>query len=170
MEKLALVILFVILLFFFLYKKKNKHQRNIISSKKIISKINNFKHPGQKINYLRKTDPFVFEEILLTAFENNGYNIKRNKRYTGDNGIDGVVYNKKGETFLIQAKRYSNYINLQHVKDFNEILLKKGYKGFFIHSGKTGKKSKDEFRGSNMVIISGNNLIKLINNEYKEVF
>ncbi|MEX6059375.1 restriction endonuclease [Enterobacter hormaechei] len=42
-----------------------------------------------KINYLRKIDPFVFEELLLEGFEAHGFRTIRNKRYTGDGGIDG---------------------------------------------------------------------------------
>ncbi len=36
----------------------------------------------QKINYLRKIDPFVFEELLLEGFEAHGFRTIRNKRYT----------------------------------------------------------------------------------------
>ncbi|WP_192840691.1 restriction endonuclease, partial [Enterobacter hormaechei] len=43
------------------------------------------------MNYLRKIDPFVFEELLLEGFEAHGFRTIRNKRYTGDGGIDGQV-------------------------------------------------------------------------------
>ena len=44
---------------------------------------------GYKIAYLRKIDPFTFEELLLEGFESHGFRTIRNKRHTGDGGIDG---------------------------------------------------------------------------------
>jgi len=40
------------------------------------------------IAYLRKIDPYVFEELLLEALLSKGFKITRNKRYSGDGGID----------------------------------------------------------------------------------
>ncbi|MGM8474744.1 restriction endonuclease, partial [Enterobacter hormaechei subsp. steigerwaltii] len=73
----------------------------------------------QKINYLRKIDPFVFEELLLEGFEAHGFRTIRNKRYTGDGGIDGQVIIGKYR-YLIQAKRYRGHIALQHVQEFDD--------------------------------------------------
>ncbi len=47
-------------------------------------------HFGQKIAYLRKIDPFVFEELLLEGFERRGFEVIRNRRYTGDGGLMAV--------------------------------------------------------------------------------
>ena len=158
-----LVILFVGLVFF---PKKTKHQRNVLNSKTIILKLNSFKFDGQKLNYLKKINPFVFEELVLSAFEKKGFTIKRNKKYTGDGGIDGVMFDKENTKYLIQAKRYANYINLAHIKDFGVLLNQKKCKGFFVHTGKTGKGSSAEVGlYSNMEIISGSKLINLITNE-----
>ncbi|MGS6531656.1 restriction endonuclease, partial [Enterobacter hormaechei] len=44
---------------------------------------------AQIINYLRKIDAFVFEELLLEGFEAHGFRTMRIKRYSGDGGIDG---------------------------------------------------------------------------------
>src|SRR5699024_1294775 len=46
-------------------------------------------HDGQRLAYLRKIDPLAFEELLLVVAELRGWKIQRNKRYTGDGGIDG---------------------------------------------------------------------------------
>ncbi|MCS5932703.1 restriction endonuclease [Klebsiella pneumoniae subsp. pneumoniae] len=37
----------------------------------------------------------MFEELLLEGFEAHGFRTIRNKRYTGDGGIDGQVNNRK---------------------------------------------------------------------------
>lgn len=158
---------YILIAFFFIFTlllsiKKSRHRRNVIKSKKIIKKINTFNYSGQKINYLRKVDPFVFEELILSAFEKKGFEILRNKKYTGDGGIDGTIYDIQNNKYLIQAKRYSNHINLAHIKEFGALLQENKCKGFFIHTGKTGKQSLKESYNYNMTIISGNKLIELI--------
>lgn len=113
--------------------------------------------------HLRKIDPFVFEELLLNAFELKGYKVIRNKKYTGDGGIDGIVYDHHGNKILIQAKRYSSYINPKHVATFQLLLpKKKAVKGFFIHTGKTSPGTRDQFRHSNIILIGGSKLLDLI--------
>ena len=162
-----LFLFFVGVIIYFLFKKvlrkNSKHTHNIKLSARILNKINTFEYSGQKINYIRKIDPFVFEELVLNAFESKGYKIKRNKRYTGDGGIDGIIYSKSNRVVILQVKRYSSYIKLQHLKDFKFLIIKnKAAYGYFIHTGKTGKFSKEFAAGSNINIISGNKLIELI--------
>ena len=118
--------------------------------------------PGQAINYLRKINPYVFEELVLTGFEERGYKIIRNKRYSGDGGMDGMVI-RNGEEFLVQSKRYTGYISNAHVEAFSRLCTRRCRKGFFVHTGKTGGKSKDvvSYFG-NVDIISGDRLLALI--------
>lgn len=154
---LCLVILVVILL-----PTKNKHKKQRDTSQKVYAKIKSFSFEGQMINYLRKIDPFVFEEFLLDCFERKGYKVIRNKRYTGDGGIDGKVI-IDNQIHLIQAKRYSSHINKQHLFEFISLVESKKAKGLFIHTGRTGKGSKElTYNSSDVKIISGNELIELI--------
>src|SRR3546814_1079086 len=53
--------------------RARRHRRKRRQAQKAIAKINAFEHPGQRIAYLRKIDPFAFEELLLDAFERQGY-------------------------------------------------------------------------------------------------
>lgn len=145
------------------YPRISKHKRNIIKSKKIILKLKEFKHPGQKINYLRKIDPFVFEELLLSAFEIKGYRIIRNKKYTGDGGLDGTIIDEDNNQILIQAKRYKSYIHKQDLMLFQELVQRRNCKGFFIHTGKTSKNSLLFADNEHISIYSGNKLLELLN-------
>jgi len=96
---------------------------------------------AQAIVYLRKLNPFVFEELILSCFHESGYHITRNKRYTGDGGIDGIVY-KNNEKFIIQAKRYKGYIQKKHLDSFQNLIKKTNASGgFFVHTGKTGQET-----------------------------
>ncbi|MCF2001567.1 MULTISPECIES: restriction endonuclease [Enterobacteriaceae] len=115
-----------------------------------------------QINYLRKIDPFVFEELLLEGFEAHGFRTIRNKRYTGDGGIDGQVIIGKYR-YLIQAKRYRGHIALQHVQEFEKLLKRHNCRGLFCHTGKTGAGSKSvSIASERMEIISGQRLIDLL--------
>lgn len=138
--------------------KKNKHFYKIQTAKKVYKNINNIKNNnnGWMFSYLRKIDPFVFEELILLTFKKHGFKVKRNRRYTRDGGIDGLV-KKDGKKYLIQAKRYSNYINLAHVKEFIKVCQEQKFCGYFIHTGKTGTETKK--------LIKNNPQIKLINGE-----
>ncbi len=153
----------------FLFKKskggKVKHLRNINKSKKIISKIRQIKNPAQTMSYLRKIDPFVFEEVILTALELDGFKVVRNERYTGDGGIDGKVY-LGGELYYIQAKRYPGKVVTSHIIEFEDIVIRDGVKGLFIHTGSTPLPGKEFAKKSNHIeIISGRKLLKLLSPE-----
>ena len=165
--KLAIGFLLVLLLLLLLTKRKfNRHKYNWKQAIKVRSTLMSFSGEAleaRRISYLRKIDAFVFEELLLYSFQQNGAKIIRNKKYTGDGGIDGKVIDNMGNS-LVQAKRYTNHINLQHVKDFTELINndKWANHGYFVHTGKTGKGVYDVLASSNVTLISGSKLLDLI--------
>lgn len=125
--------------------------------------------PGQKIAYLKKINPYVFEELVLIGFGRHGYKVTRNRRYSGDGGIDGRV-SLGGEDYLIQCKRYKDHINPAHVEAFAKLCMYERKKGFFVHTGKTGTKSRDHAGGYGhwVKIISGNRLVGLLDKDNDE--
>lgn len=140
-------------------KKKRWRQK---AAKRVLVKLQTLDSLPKKIAYLRKIDAFIFEELILEAFERRGCRVKRNKRYTGDGGIDGKFWIKK-QLYLVQAKRYSNHISAAHVRDFVSLCAKHRSKGIFVHTGRTGKLSKEIAQQcSNVTIISGERLIQLV--------
>ncbi len=111
---------------------------------------------------LRKMNSYAFEELLLTCCQSQGWQIERNFRYTGDGGLDGRV-TIAGRLYLIQAKRYRGYINLKHIRDFNQVIQReKAYGGFFIHSGKTGELAKELLREYQISLLSGQRLVNFV--------
>lgn len=155
------------LIYLILSKKKylgiKTHSWRQVSSKKVLRKIRNFETPGQIINYLKKIDAFVFEEIILdTLSERPDITVKRNKRYTGDKGIDGQFLIKRDNQYfkgIIQAKRYKSYINNKDVELFKaNIEAEKADIGLFIHTGKTGGKVYEHIN-DNLILISGAKLV-----------
>ncbi|SNS68211.1 restriction system protein [Sphingomonas laterariae] len=111
---------------------------------------------------LRAMDPLAFEELLLEAFEQRGNPVIRNRRYTGDGGVDGEVI-VEGVRFLIQAKRYRETIRPEHVRAFAALCASRRQPGLFIHTGRTGGASRDALAAAPGVeIISGNSLLELL--------
>ncbi|EGT3611402.1 restriction endonuclease [Morganella morganii] len=139
-----------------------RHRRYRRQAARVLQKLPMFGSDGRRLCYLRKINPFVFEELLLLAFERQGYRVKRNLRYSGDGGLDGQVW-IDGQHFLIQAKRYSRAINPQHVADFARLLKQRHTAGLFIHTGRTGVKSRIEaVQSAQLHIISGQKLLVLL--------
>lgn len=154
---------------FFRLFGKIRHKIRIKKAKKISKKLleikrNNNNYKAISFGYLRKINPFVFEELVLSSIENQGKIIKRNKSYSKDGGLDGIFYDKKYGKILVQSKRYKSYISKKHVEEFLNIVNKNNYKGVFIHTGKTGKYTK-VLEDNNVCFISGENLIDIINND-----
>lgn len=113
--------------------------------------------------YLRKVDPFVFEEILLCALDEAGYRIRRNRKYSGDGGVDGRMSDAEGNKILLQAKRYSGYVKASDVEAFAALVERYDdvdY-GIFVHTGRTGPRSHWK-KGQAVFVISGNHLVRLL--------
>lgn len=142
--------------------KKRRHDRKQRQASRVFDKLASIEHAGQKLVYLRKIDPLVFEELILEAFERRGHQVFRSASYSGDGGIDGrVIVN--GIKYLIQSKRYSRHVSKQHVLDFARILERHQTRGFFCHTGRTGAFSKAFHKAHPyLTIISGQRLIDLV--------
>ena len=138
-----------------------RHKHNISRAERALETVNLIDSPGQRFAYLRKIDPFVFEELLLCAFKRQGHIIVRNQRYTGDGGVDGQVIIDK-QRFLVQAKRYQGYIHAAHVTEFGHVCRQHTLPGLFIHTGKTGKKAQLAKNHGDIQIISGQRLLTLL--------
>lgn len=111
---------------------------------------------------LRAMDPLAFEELLLEAFEQRGHHVIRNRRYTGDGGVDGEVV-IDGERWLIQAKRYRDAIRPEHVRDFAMLCATRKRRGMFIHTGRTGGMSRTVVLSADGIeIVSGQRLLALL--------
>lgn len=142
--------------------RERRHRQYRKNAERVYVRLRQPGGDGQRMSCLRKINPYVFEELLLLAFERQGYRIQRNSSYSGDGGLDGKVH-INGECWLIQAKRYSQAIVPAHVRDFDALLTRMGQRGLFIHTGRTGQKSRDVSRGTQQLeIISGQRLLNLL--------
>lgn len=143
------------------FPKRGKHSKKIKQADKVLKKIAKFENPGAVIKYLRQIDPYVFEELLLSAFKKQGIKIKRNLRYSGDGGIDGKIF-IEGKMHYVQAKRYQSFVSKVHISEFSDLCKRKDVGGFFIHTGKTPNFNIP----NNITLLSGIRLVKLIQEAY----
>lgn len=118
---------------------------------------------ARALGYLQKIDPLVFEELILTAVEDDNLRIQRNLRYTGDGGLDGEV-TYRGARVLIQAKRYGAHIQRAHVAAFAALCVTEDSVGLFVHTGRTGEASRGAITdaGGRVLIVSGHRLIEFL--------
>lgn len=88
------------------------------------------------LKVLRSICPFLFEELLLHCIADIGWRVQRSS-FTHDGGVDGTFWDQDGAKFLIQAKRYSHFIDPDHLLDFAEAVLRddEAIGGLFIHTG-----------------------------------
>lgn len=141
--------------------RRRRHRYHIRAARRVLDRIAEFEHNGQKLAYLRKINPLTFEELILEAAARRGHKIYRNARYTGDGGIDGQI-DVRGRRFLIQAKRYQGHINRQHLADFCVLVNQADAFGLFVHTGRTGEAARAELREQQVDVLSGDRLIKFL--------
>lgn len=118
---------------------------------------------ARALGYLRKIDPLAFEELILTAIEDDNVQVRRNLRYSGDGGLDGEV-TYRGARVLIQAKRYGAHIQRAHVAAFASLCALEDAVGLFVHTGRTGEASRGAITdaGGRVLIVSGHRLIEFL--------
>ena len=86
-----------------------RHRRYRATAGRVLNKLNSLPGDGQRLTYLRKISPYVFEELLLSAFERQGLAVVRNASYSGDGGLDGGHHRRR--VLAYPAKRYSRAVS-----------------------------------------------------------
>lgn len=141
---------------------KPKHSRNVKTARAALRKLAAFDHEGAIIAYLRKINPFVFEELVLCLIERDGALVVRGRSYSGDGGADGSFYWPGRGLCAIQAKRYAKSITPSHARDFKQLCLAKYKGGVFAHTGRTGELSLEALNAEGLFILSGSGLTRAI--------
>jgi restriction system protein len=145
-----------------------EHRRRVAASRKVLRTLRGFN--GENIEarvfaYLRKIDPLVYEEVVLSALEDAGAVVLRNRRYAGDGGIDGRCWlpGNGRRTFAVQCKRYGCAVTPAHVESFcRQVRDGRHAGGLFVHCGRTGPASYIALRGTVVQLISGEPMLNLL--------
>lgn len=78
-----LIVLFLVVMAFLNLRRLEKastrrHRRYRATAGRVLNKLILLPGDGQRLTYLRKISPYVFEELLLSAFERQGLTVVRN--------------------------------------------------------------------------------------------
>lgn len=170
LSQIIVVVALGIAIFFGLRRRRRSRRRGSRdghawrqeSARRALGVLRTIEEPSKKFAYLRKVDAFVFEELLLEACERSGHRIQRNRRYTGDGGVDGRVW-IEGRLHLIQAKRYSGPVRAEHVEELGALARQSGCRALLIHTGRTGPATRAALqRWPQVDLISGDRLLALL--------
>jgi restriction system protein len=113
----------------------------------------------QRLSYLRKVEPFVFEELVGLLLSRLGFRMLPSSRYTGDGGIDGRAH-WLGRFWLIQVKRYGRHIDWCDVEQFAHTCAVQHAIGLFVHTGRTGAAAYAAL-SRHVILVSGERLLQL---------
>lgn len=142
------------------------HQRNVRKSRRVLRALRGFREPGMAarcLTYLRQVDPLVFEEVVMSALEDAGLLVLRNRSYSGDGGVDGAIWGPKYGWLAVQIKRYSSYICRGHLLDFGDVIQRMNFDGgLFVHTGCSGAGAYAFLPDSGIILLSGDRLITLL--------
>ncbi|KQV81012.1 hypothetical protein ASD15_14110 [Massilia sp. Root351] len=112
--------------------------------------------------YLRAVDPLVFEEVM-SALEDAGLLVLRGTRYSGDGGVDGVVWLPRRGWRVVQAKRYRHHVCLAHVCAFGNVISSGNYDGrLFVRTSRSGPVLYPQMDVARIGLLSGDRLLRLM--------
>ena len=137
------------------------HVRRRREAARQLNRLLRMKSASKQLAHLKTVNPYVFEEMILTALQRRGHRVVRNLRYSHDGGIDGQAL-IRGRHYLIQAKRYNRHINPAHVEHFVQICRKRRRRGLFVHTGVVSERSTRIARKGRVEIIGDEYLLKIL--------
>lgn len=156
-----------------------RHRRNIRRAERVLAMIRSWVRDEslapRVLGYLRKIDPYVFEEVVMCAIRDAGGIVERNRGYSGDGGIDGRFTlgqdGRGGESgflkahvYAMQAKRYAASVSTLHVTEFARLVIDGHFAGgVFAHTGRTPSGARAAVAAApGVAVLSGHVLIGLL--------
>jgi restriction system protein len=155
-------------------QKKEQERKNLIQQK-VLELRNEEIIRFTKVNlsskeFLYKTSPNEFEDVIAEMYKKLGYDVKQTP-YSNDKGKD-IILKKDGRKYLVECKRYhfENTIGREALqKFFAAIIEEKAEKGFFVTTSdfkSTSIKYANDIK--KIDLINGNKLILMMREIYPE--
>ena len=113
------------------------------------------------LEYLRNLPPHEFEALVSRFFQFLGY---RTRPYEDrqDHGVDVVVYNGKGEKWIVQCKRYRGVVGEPILRDLlGAMHHEKASRAFLMTTGKISHKARSWIEGKPITVYEGEALVRL---------
>ena len=122
------------------------------------------------LSLLIEKSPQFFEKFTVKLMECMGYGIGEETRYSGDGGIDGIVYGDKlgFDRIGIQAKLWSadKVVGRPEIQKFYGALASSEYgkidKGLFVTTAKFSQKAREYAAAQHIILIDGKRLAELM--------
>jgi len=104
-------------------------------------------------------------EVFSKEFSQDGAEVKIT-RASHDKGVDAVVFDPdpiRGGKTIIQAKRYTNTVDVSAVRDLYGTVLNEGAgKGILVTTADYGPDAYEFARGKPLILLNGGNLLSLL--------
>ena len=112
--------------------------------------------------YLQDMDPHEFELLISDFFESLGY---RTRPYEDqqDHGVDVIVYDGKGEKWIVQCKRYRGVVGEPILRDLlGTMLHEKASKAFLMTTGRISRKARTWIEDKPITVYEGEGLVRIL--------
>jgi restriction system protein len=107
----------------------------------------------------------LIRELLAKEFSSATSEVKIT-RASRDRGVDAVIFNSDplhGGKTVVQAKRYSNVVDVSAVRDLYGTVMNEGAnRGILVTTSHFGRDSYEWARGKPVTLIDGQNLLALL--------
>jgi restriction system protein len=139
----------------------NKHDRRFIAAREIIDHIGN--------ENLATMDWQDFEHLIRELFEKEfgqaGAEVKVTQA-SRDRGVDAIAFDPdplRGGKFVIQAKRYTNTVDVSAVRDLYGTVVNEGAnRGILVTTSNYGRDAYEFAKDKPITLINGANLLHLL--------
>ncbi len=140
----------------------NKEDRRFVDAYDVMENLGN-------IENLAAMDWLDFENLVRELFEKEfaqgGGEVKVTQA-SRDGGVDAVAFDPdpiRGGKIVIQAKRYTNIVDVSSVRDLYGTVLNEGAtKGILITTSNYGSDAYEFAKGKPLTLLNGNNLLHLL--------
>ena len=140
----------------------NKNDKRFIAGKEILDTLGN--------TNLATMDWQDFEHFIRELFEKefgSGDAEVKVTQASRDRGVDAVVFDPeplRGGRIIIQAKRYTNIVDVSAVRDLYGTVINEGAnKGILVTTSNYGRDSYEFAKDKPLILINGQNLLHLLN-------
>ena len=140
----------------------DRSDKRIIEQKNIVGTLNN------DLN-IAAMDWQDFEHLIRELFEKefqyNGGEVKVTQA-SHDGGVDAIAFDPdpiRGGKIIIQAKRYTNTVNVSAVRDLYGTVMNEGAtKGILVSTADYGPDAYEFAKGKPLTLLNGSNLLHLL--------
>ena len=117
---------------------------------------------GTTLEELIQMTPYEFETFMARYFKGEGFAVQQTKK-TNDGGKD-LILHKHGQLYYVEVKRYSKRNGIQRplIQKLVGACYPAKAKGIFVTTSYFSKGAIDEARRSNVQLIDGQKLMKLL--------